>query len=248
MRYHARRVTLALMDMDMEPSGPEVIIGQLQFEFDGIPSLTLEQRLSIWLKKQDEETPEVYAALLLLADNDSRARRSRRWEEVRAIQAPYDSPSGWLLSGGVEVSWLYDEACRDYINGAYFSALLCAHAACERELAGFLFPYKEELPNGWLWWGLGKLIPQAANRGLIDDQLRDDLSKLTETRKVSAHYKVAHETENSVQRRALSLLSIHSDLEDEAAIDSIARSDAIFSIQVATTIVRSNLGFQTPWT
>jgi hypothetical protein len=107
--------------------------------------------------------------------------------------------------------------------------------------------YAEELPKGWIWWGLGKLIPEAINRGPIDSQLRDDLSKLTAIRKVSAHYRSSFESENSVQRRAISLLELHPNLEDEAAIDSIIRSDAIFSIRVATTIVRSFLGFQRPW-
>lgn len=233
--------------MKPEPNGPEIVVGQLQFEFEGVAPLTVEQRISTWLEHQEEETPEMYSALLLLADNESRQRRARRWNEIRGIQSPYEGGSGWLISGGIEVSWLYDEACRDYINGAYFSALLCAHAACERELAGSLSPYREELPKGWMYWGLGKLIPHAAGRHLISPAMRVDLEKLTEVRKVSAHFKEAHKTPTAVPWRANLLLSNDPQIEYDDAVDSILKFDALFAIQIATKVARGNLGFSRPW-
>lgn len=233
--------------MKPDPCGPEIIVRQLQFEFDDIAPLSLEQRLHNWLQLQDEETREVYTALLFLGDNDSRRRRAERWSEIRHVQNPYEFGSSWLVSGGIEVMWLYEEACRDYINGAYFSALLCAHSACERVLAGCLFAYREELPKGWSMWGLGRLIPSAVERNLIDSELESDLNKLTEIRKVAAHFKVAHETTNSVQWRSEAFLTEHPDLEYEDAVNSIMRSDALFAIEAATAIVRGNLGFNHPW-
>ena len=118
--------------MDPRSYGPPVVVGQLQFVFDGIDPLPLEKRVVDWLACQDEETPDVLTATLFLADNDSRRRRASRWYEIRCIQAPYDNGAGWLVSGGEEVLWLYYEACRDYINGAYFSTLLCAQAEPSR--------------------------------------------------------------------------------------------------------------------
>ena len=233
--------------MEHEPYGPEIVVGQLQFEFEGIAPLTTEHRVSAWLEHQDKETLEVYSALLLLADNDSRGRRARRWNEIRNIQSPYESESGWLIWGGPEVAWLYDEACRDYIDGAYFSALLCAHAACERELAGSLSPYREALPRGWMWWGLGKLIPQAVQRNLINHEMQRDLENLTEIRKVSAHFKILHKTPNSVPWRASTILSDNPRMEYNDAVDDIIRSDAIFAIRVATKVVYGNIGFSHPW-
>src|SRR6266516_2175485 len=133
MRSHQRgrrawSLSISMMHMDPRSYGPPVVVGQLQFVFDGIDPLPLEKRVVDWLACQDEETPDVLTATLFLADNDSRRRRASRWYEIRCIQAPYDNGAGWLVSGGEEVLWLYYEACRDYINGAYFSTLLCAQA------------------------------------------------------------------------------------------------------------------------
>jgi hypothetical protein len=225
----------------MEPSGPEVVVGQLQFEFDGITPLTQEQKIVSWLATQDLETPDVFTALLFLNDTESRRRRAARWSDVRSIQVPYDSTSGWLVSGGQEVSWLYDEACKGYINGAFFSALLCAHSACERVLAGCLYAYREDLANNWLMWGLGKLMQEAFARRIIDDALLAELSKLNELRKVSAHFKPSHETATSVYRRAMLLQDQDPELDDDDAVDQIIHTDALFAIKVATILVRSNL-------
>jgi hypothetical protein len=227
----------------MNPYGPPGIVDQLQFTFDEIPPLSLEERVSNWLSQQDEETHDVLTAMLFLGDNDSRRRRASRWSEIRNIQKPYDSKWGWLVSGGSEVAWLYDEACRGYIAGSYFSALLCAHAACERVLAGVLSSYSEDLDKGWLMWGLGKLIKAARDRKLFDDETLDDLSRLSEIRKVSAHYKSFLDTPNSVQRRAIEILENNPDLDDDEVLDDITRSDALFALELATAMVRGNVGF-----
>lgn len=230
--------------MCSDPRGPEIIVGQQQFEFDGIAPLTQEQKLSSWIDSQSEETPDLLTAILFVADNESRRRRGRRWAEVRTIQAPFENESGWLVSGGHEVVWLYDEACRDYINGAFFSALLCAHSACERVLAGCLYAHREELPNNWLMWGLGKLLAEAFSRRLIDQPLREDLSKLNELRKVSAHFKPAHETTTSVYWRLVNSQENSPDWKDfGTAIDELVQKDAIFAIRIATILVRSNIYF-----
>lgn len=225
------------------PYGPPNVVEQLQFIFDDVPPLSVADRLSAWLASQDAESPDVLTATLFLTDNDSRRRRANRWSEIRYIQMPYDSESGWLVSGGVEVAWLYDEACRGYINGSYFSALLCAHAACERALAGILSTYRDELEKGWLTWGLGKLINAAKERKVVDDQTLKDLSRLSEIRKVSAHYKEYMDAPMSVHRRAIGILQNDPSLDDEEVIDNIARLDALFGIELATVMVRGNLGF-----
>lgn len=104
------------------PYGPPHIVEQLQFTFNETPPLSLEEQLSTWLSSQDEETHDVLTVRLFLADNDSQRRRASRWIEVRRIQSPYDTNWGWLVHGGPEAAWLYDEACRGYIGGSYFSA------------------------------------------------------------------------------------------------------------------------------
>jgi hypothetical protein len=229
-----------MMFMNPDSYGPPVVAGQLEFIFDGVEPLPLEKRIADWLDCQNEETPDTLTATLFLVDNESRRRRANRWFEVRCVQAPYDRDSGWLVHGGVEAIWLYDEACRSYIDGAYFSALLCAHAACERVLAGYLNLHDEELDKNWLMWGLGKLMIAAEQRGIIDVGALNALDRLNQARKVSAHYK-PFDTPTSVQRRAISALESYPDLDEDAVIDNIARSDALFGIRVATSLVRSNL-------
>jgi hypothetical protein len=235
-------VLASMVHMNPESYGPPVVAGQLEFMFDGVEPLSLEEKIADWLDSQNEETPDTLTAALFLVDNESRRRRANRWFEVRCVQARYDSDSGWLTHGGVEVIWLYDEACRSYINGAYFSALLCAHAACERVLADCLYPYREELDKNWLMWGLGKLIVAAGQHGIIDAEIMDQLDRLNQTRKVSAHYKSFLDSPTSVQRRAISVLEDYPDQDEEEVIDNITRSDALFGLQVASFLVRSNLG------
>jgi hypothetical protein len=137
-----------------------MVVGQLQFEFDAVAPLTEEQRIMAWLANQDEESPDVLTGILFLNDRESLRRRAARWHEVRSIQAPYEAIR-WFVSGGQEVIWLYDEACKGYIHGAFFSALLCAHSACERVLAGCLYAHREELAANWLMWGLGGLMQRS---------------------------------------------------------------------------------------
>jgi hypothetical protein len=229
-----------------DPRGPEIVVGQLQLEFDDIDPLTLEDRLRQWLNSQDEETAESLTAWLFIADQDSRRRRADRLCEVLKIQEPYRYDPAWYLSGGIEAIWLYTEAWRGYVNGAYFSALICAHAACERELAGCLFPYRDELDRRWLTWGLGKLVSASLERGIIDGNMSQELYKLNETRKVTAHFKVEHETPTSVQRRAMSLFATNNDSDFENTLDDVIRSDALSAIRVATLVLGSNLGFGGP--
>jgi hypothetical protein len=232
--------------MVADPHGPEIVVGQLQFELDGIRPLTLEEKLHQWLSSQEDDTTDVLTASLYVMENRFRRNRASRWHEVLDIQKPFRSDQSWLVSGGEEAIWLYDESWRDYIDGAYFFALICAHAACERELAGCLFPYREELDRSWLMWGLGKLIPAATEKGIIDDRTSEDLIRLNELRKVSAHFKVAHQTPTSVRQRALNIFGSGQDADYDSVFNKMIRSDALFSIRVATFVVLGNLGFGGP--
>lgn len=110
-------------------------------------------------------------------------------------------------------------------------------------LAGLLDTYREELDKGWLMWGLGKLIGAAREHRILDDRTLDDLSKLSEIRKVSAHYKPFMATPTSVQLRAIKVLESNPELDDEEVIDDIVRFDALFALELATVMVHGNLGF-----
>ena len=64
---------------------------------------------------------------------------------------------------------------------------------------------------------------------------------------VSAHFKPAHETSTSVQHRAIGLFNTSPDPEYENVLNKMLRTDALFAIQIATQILKSNLGFGGPW-
>lgn len=63
--------------------------------------------------------------------------------------------------GGNETLWLAEEAKIAYVAELFLAALVTAHAACERELAGRLTLRLDEVPRGWERWGLGKLTEYA---------------------------------------------------------------------------------------
>ena len=223
--------------MDCDSSGIPTVMEQLELPFDNLPSQTCRQRVSAWLEDQDEETEDVTVAELFLVDGTTRRGRAERWIEVRAAQARFARGSGWLVPGGVEAVWLYEEACRSYMNGMYMAALLCAHASCERVLAGRLDWYEVRLPKDWVRWGLGRLAPAAFEAGLIDERLKDRILQLSELRKVSAHFKPPL-APNSIARRAVELFNLHPDLETEDGFDSLLRRDALSALETTTELLR----------
>lgn len=220
--------------------GPIIALNQLELEFEGVTPLSAEERVARWLAEQEDESEEVITAALFLEDGSSRADRAERWAEIRAIQAPYDRAHGWLVPGGSEAVWLYEESVRAYVHGLFLAALLCAHSACERVIAGCLLGYEEKLDKRWRRWGLGPLAAKALEFGLIDDDLRRGLDEVTELRKVSAHFKPPLEP-NSVLVRTCRALAAGSELED--ALESTLRSDAKTAIEITTWLLRGDQGF-----
>jgi hypothetical protein len=227
--------------MDCESSGIPMIMEQLELPLGNLAPQTCRQRVSAWLENQDEETEDVTAAELFLVDGTTRRGRAKRWMEVRAVQARFDRDSGWLIPGGVEAVWLYEEAVRSYMNGMCMAALLCAHASCERVLAGRLDWYEVRLPKDWARWGLGRLAPAAFEAGLIDDRLKDRILHLSELRKVSAHFKPPS-APNSIARRAVELFNLHPELETEDGFDTLLRGDALAALETTTELLREHLG------
>ncbi len=70
----------------------------------------------------------------------------------------------------------------------------CAHATCERVLAGLaslheLPGHADPAPNGWESWGLGKLIGHVRRQGWIEPDVLDDVAALSERRKPFGHWR-----------------------------------------------------------
>jgi hypothetical protein len=210
--------------------------GQLQLELLGIQPTTAEEQAAAWIAQQeDPDLPAVLQVRLLLTDSLSRKERAQRWAWVRSVQAPYDNHSGWLIPGGTEAVWLYDEATRSYTAGLYVAGLLCAHACCERVLAGCLQWHESRLDKNWRRWGLGPLVAAAFDLQLVDVPLRDALLELTELRKMTAHFKPPL-MPGSVSRRAF---EAEPDADEEDVLDQVLRADAEMALVTATRLLRS---------
>jgi hypothetical protein len=73
-------------------------------------------------------------------------------------------------------------------------------------------------------------------RGLIGPALRDDLERLAELRKVTAHYKPPL-TPNTVRLRAYDRAAVSSAETAEDLLDEVVHGDARFALRVATELI-----------
>jgi hypothetical protein len=95
-------------------------------------------------------------------------------------------PETFFASANTESMWLFLDSLRCYAAAIDSAALICAHAACERELAAALSA--QTPPAGSERWGLGPLIQVGAKRGWFDDGLKEQLKRINENRRVFYHH------------------------------------------------------------
>lgn len=163
--------------------------GQLQLELPGIRPLTIEELTSVWLEEVlDPWSAAALSGFLLVNDAQSRPRRVSRRQWLRSLQSQFRE-EGFGVVGGTEVLWLYSEAAYCYTECLDLAAILCAHAACERMLAGFLDLRHMLDSRGLSRAGLGPIAEAAFEAGFIDATVLTDLQAINEIRKVTAHFK-----------------------------------------------------------
>jgi hypothetical protein len=215
---------------------------QLELDLPGVRPLTEVERAQRWLAEHgQEESLDTVIASLVLVDASARKDRARRWLQVRAVQEAFYSPHGWLITGGPEALWLYEETVRCYVHGLYVAAIVCGHGACERATAGAL-DFADFSAKGWERWGLPPLAKAAVERDIISRRLYQELIRLSEVRKVTAHYKPPLEP-HSVMRRALDQPTAASATEDEL-LGGILQEDALLAVRLATVLIRGQPGFR----
>ncbi|MEZ0050818.1 hypothetical protein ABIA30_001816 [Mycobacterium sp. MAA66] len=116
--------------------------------------------------------------------HDDSARRSA---EINLIVESHGGPVLYGRSaGGYENGFLILEACRCYRLGSDLACILCAHACCERELAGILKWQLPATPNAERW-GLGRLIRVGRERDWFSADLASELDQLNENRRTLYH-------------------------------------------------------------
>lgn len=210
-----------------------IALDQPELDLPGVAPRTVKQRVVSWLREEEDETFGFFQATVYLQDRDALDERAERWRELRDVQAPYDQDH-WLVPGGPECVWLYQEAESAFILGLFLSSLLCSHASCERVLAACLQEYEDDLDKRWPHWGLGPLAKSAHELQLIDDDLLTSLDQLTEARKVSAHFKPP------VEPAAVEWRAYHAGVTR----DQVLYQDALSGMSVATRLLRGDQGFK----
>jgi hypothetical protein len=217
--------------------------GQLQLELEGIEPLTEDEKIARWLDSETNvDSVRFRSGVLRLEDSVSRTERAMRWVRVREIQAPFYSPY-YLVPGGGEAVWLYQEAISCFIHGMPLASLLCSHAAVERVLADHLVMVSGG-PHGDLRkkidrWGLGALIAEAVRRGLISDDTRSQLEIMNERRRVTAHFKHPLDP-SSLHNRVFAASGGEAVPED--SFYQLAMRDADQALVTSTLLLRSREG------
>lgn len=99
-----------------DSDGAPAILRQLELPFEDILALTDEDRVQNWLTDRSPNSPEEWLAFVWLRDAETRRSRATRWARIRAIQEPFDDGGRWLIPGGQECLWLYDQAEQAYVE------------------------------------------------------------------------------------------------------------------------------------
>ncbi len=161
----------------------------------------------------------------------------RALEDLRCRHA-----AGTVLIGGQEAGLLWQATVDAFVAGNWVATLLCAHATCERVLAGLVSLHElpghaDPAPNGWESWGLGKLIGHVRRQGWIEPDVLDDVAALSERRKPFGHWRRPLDAGTPGRRMADSVMA-GNDEPDELAMRLLA-GDAHAA---ATTALRVYFG------
>ncbi|AKK26064.1 hypothetical protein AB431_04395 [Mycobacterium sp. EPa45] len=159
-----------------------------------------------------------------------------RRAEVNLIVESLGGPALYGTSaGGYENSFLILEATRCYHFGADLACILCAHACCERELAGIL-RWQEPATLKSDRWGLGRLIRTGRERGWFDADLAVRLERVNENRRTLYHLQDL-ETPTGLWRRAISRADNPVTKDNVAqAIPGTIRQEALEALACAFTV------------
>lgn len=214
------------------------MFAQTELPFVDLEPLSAIQRVELWLASRPaevEDDVDVFAAQLYLLDSASRGPRAERWQQVTEIDARCSHNWGVMMHGGPETAFLLDEAASALIEELWLASLLCSHAACERHLAGLISMDEDSLPSDWRRWGLGRLLTEVKQRGLVPTDLVASLETLNDVRKVSAHFKPpTHEGSLLSRAHAMGTSSWIQAAEEISKADAFAAYEAARSLALRT--------------
>jgi hypothetical protein len=181
-----------------------------------------------------------------LQDFDERTRsdRGRRLVQIEQVRAAVLPPGQIATAGGDQAWWLVLEAEDAYIAGHFLAALVCAHAACERELAGRLGSRLEPVPTGSDRWGLGRLVAHAEAEKMLPPELVQMLFAVNESRKLLAHYRLPIIAASYEARHRELTRTMLPGLGP--TLDELQTQDALVAVRAALMLLANNPLSQTP--
>lgn len=156
-----------------------------------------------------------------------------RASEIDRIVANYGGPILYGRSaGGYESGFLIAEAVRCYRLKADIACILCAHACCERELAGIL-KWQRPFPQNADRWGLGRLISTGRERQWFSMDLASKLERVNENRRTLYHLQEFN-APTGLWQRAIQAADNPATKDDVAeAIPGTLRRDALDGLDCA---------------
>ena len=158
-------------------------------------------------------------------------------EDVAALVARYGIAVG-IVGGGHQSGMLMSEAFACYVRGLFVATLLCAHATCERELAGRVASLARP-PAGADRWGLGRLLGYATEQRWYAAETLKELDRLNERRRDLYHLQ-GQPGMGELFRRTYDKLSWRGKHHIAEDMYSVLRVEALESLNVALA-VRSEL-------
>ena len=173
----------------------------------------------------------------LSAENRRGADRQQWASEVAQVIASFPRITFGLAAGGFESGQFLVEAVACYGSGLFLAALTCAHATCERELAGRVAYRPHEAPPGWERWGLGRLIQHAREQAWHPEETLALLSSVNEKRRVVYHFRDFGPDEGLFMRTYAARPwrgkpGIREDMTDQLRVDALEAIRAALAVRL----------------
>lgn len=140
-----------------------------------------------------------------------------------------------VAAGGFESGQFLLEALACYEGGLYLASLTCAHATCERELAGRVAHAGAIAPEGWERWGLGRLIQHARTQAWHSASTLELLEAVNEKRKTVYHFREL-DAEGGLFWRTYADTGWHGFRDMRADLKEQLRMDALEAIRAALAV------------
>ncbi|WP_143626262.1 hypothetical protein [Streptomyces viridosporus] len=171
-------------------------------------------------------------AALAARDERTRAARAERSLEIDSLQQDFPPETIGLVGGGHESAWFFVEAIGCYLHGFDAAALVCAHASCEREIAGRVNHLGANAPRGWERWGLGALLQYAATEGWYTASSQALLEEVNRKRREFYHFR-SEWTADSIVMRTYQQLPWRGKDGAREDMAQVLRADALQALRAA---------------